>query len=444
MFRLTWEWLDAPQVPVGSHARTWARFEIGIGETCATHVEDRRTTSVRDAIYIPLMPLAEWIAANWWYLVSEGAGEGEMIGARAEMKARRWYSRHNLLFAREGDPLPDFTLSVADDDIALLQLVPDLPWPDRQYPVRFTEQATTRVALKTVRDQLSKLVDATVERLHSCFDADARELKEQWAAIRNMTGEDRLLRQRAAALGLDGDDPEAVDDEFANELVQGLASFPPGLVNDLLAAPTTLAGIRRRAAGVTEARASRIPEGTSRQLATARDSTVTPQDPLAPPHTTGWGMAKHFREQVLGCNVDCVADSLDAAVEDSAVTRVSSKIDFRDDFVRGWVAANANGVATVALPPTRGTTARFLRARGVALALLGKRERLITNAATHAQSISRAFATELLAPAETVRDLLRGRTATWDVIDEIASVLNVRPQVVIHQIQNHSISYVTE
>ena len=367
-----------------------------------------------------------------------------MGGARANPEWRQWNSRHNLLFAREGDPLPDLTISRADDDLALFVLAPDSRCVDSRYPVRFAESIITRSSRSEMRETIARLLDAVHERLESCDEAEAREYCAKWTAIRTMSREDRLLRERAAALGLDGDDPDVVDDDFANELVHGLAAFPPGLVDDMLGAPGMLNDVRRRAAGVRDARQTRMAEGTARILSEARDIVEVSTSSVIPPHSAGWELARRYRERILHLDTMTIGMALDNAMDSTSLLHVSEPVDFRDEFVRGWVAANATGKASVALPKTGRTTRRFLRARAICLALLGRRERLITNAAGYAQSVSRAFATELLVPAKWLMARLEGPVATSERLSDLAMEADVHPIAVTHQVENHRMSRVVD
>lgn len=86
--------------------------------------------------------------------------------------------------------------------------------------------------------------------------------------------------------------------------------------------------------------------------------------------------------------------------------------------------------------------ARFLQARGLfAIAAGAARDapRALTNAGTRLQVASRAFAAELLAPA----DFLRGRIAGGiddERLEALADELEVSATVIAHQIENHALT----
>ena len=69
--QIEFDWED-PQAAKGPELRaTWARLRILINNVPVTQVLDSSARSVRDGIYIPLYPLAEWLAMHWWSLFHE-------------------------------------------------------------------------------------------------------------------------------------------------------------------------------------------------------------------------------------------------------------------------------------------------------------------------------------------------------------------------------------
>jgi Zn-dependent peptidase ImmA (M78 family) len=63
---------------------------------------------------------------------------------------------------------------------------------------------------------------------------------------------------------------------------------------------------------------------------------------------------------------------------------------------------------------------------------------MVTSAHTYRQRIERAFAAELLAPAEGIAELLKSRpdSATQDEIETIARRFGVSSMVIDHQVRN--------
>ncbi|MBI5515969.1 MAG: hypothetical protein HY909_19460 [Deltaproteobacteria bacterium] len=444
MFELRWEWLDGHGTSVRSHALTWARLELRVDEDrVATRVYDRRTRSVRDGIYLPLMPLAEWVAYNWWFLIEEGAPELPSVSARAAIPAHRaWYARHNLLAAREGYPLPDLTCYREEDERLLLCCTADERFHGNA-PVRFVERFEALVPCAEYRSALARLVTAVLERIEACDDHDARELRARWALASSDDARRRLLCARAAMLGLDAAQPDALDEALTTSLTEGLEGLPAPIVRELLALPGGALEISARAQSILAARVQTPRQSKDGALREARGA-VLPAAGLAEPHDAGWAMARQFRRSVLGVEDEVVSAVLDHRLE---ATGVLDPHDLRgaptDRGLLGWVEAQAQDTASCVLQRrTIPGARRFLHARALALALLGGRERLITESTHRSQRVARHFAAEVLAPAEAIRRRLVGEFVDGDELEALAAHFNVHPTLVRHQIENHHMARV--
>lgn len=440
-FHLEWEWLDAPSASISSHARTWSRLVIRVDDRALTRVSSERTGSTRDGVYLPLMPLAEWVAANWWFLFAETAPAGlRWRSPRLESASTAWFRRHNLLAAREGYPLPDLTIAREDDDLVGLSMRAD----ERVYanaPVRFIESREALVDLGEFRAALSSLIDAVAERLDGCTDADALALVELWKERKGVSRDERLVAMRAAALGRNADDPSSVSDQELAALGALGVGLPESLVGDVLELREDTAISSTRLDAVRGARASlaAVPRGSALRDARAQLGAID-QDGLA--YRAGWSLAREFRERVLGADGVLVASALDAAIDDRQLIVVTPGL-VDGGGVLGWVEADAEGTSRcVVQPMTSRPGSRFLRARGLGMALLGRRERLVTDAGSRPQRVARAFATELLAPVDVIRQRLRGDIVSDEVVGEIATELAVSRKVVQHQIENHGLAQI--
>jgi len=74
------------------------------------------------------------------------------------------------------------------------------------------------------------------------------------------------------------------------------------------------------------------------------------------------------------------------------------------------------------------------------MTLLPEPARLVTASYAPDQQASRAFAAELLAPAEWLRARLSGGGADWETLAELAAELHVNEMVVQHQVENHGLA----
>lgn len=441
-FQIEWEWLASDSSAVRSHGLTWGRLVIrGDGRT-VTNALDLRARSVREGIFLPLMPLAEWLAANWWFVLEEAPPpELKRFSPRESPgQHRAWFHRHNLLAAREGFPLPDLTIAGGEDDVATLSLRAD----DRVYanaPVRFIESAQWLVPREVVSKQFARLTSAVVERLENCEDADAVALREVWRRRTQPSVEDVTLSRRAAALGLDSDDPDEVDEQLADTILSLGDGLPEALLREALVLGGDRDALLRRVDRIREARTGVSTFGGDALRRAREASTADSVEVL--PFRQGWALARRFRERVLRVDSTTVGSALDQAITEQALLDEATIPLGNDDGCLGWVDAGANGRARCVLGQRDAvTTTRFLRARALGSALLGRRERLVTNAATRSQRIGRAFATELLAPAEAVRAMLPRGYVDDDDVNEVARRLRVSPRVVQHQIENQRLATV--
>ena len=73
---------------------------------------------------------------------------------------------------------------------------------------------------------------------------------------------------------------------------------------------------------------------------------------------------------------------------------------------------------------------------------LGGRERLVTDAQSWSQSVSRAFATELVAPVAWLRERVESDVIGEDMLHELAIEVGAPPRAVQHQLENHDIARV--
>lgn len=61
------DWEDSGEVKGDELASTWASLSVRVGDSTLTRVLDHTAGTVREFISVPLYPLAEWLATNWWF-----------------------------------------------------------------------------------------------------------------------------------------------------------------------------------------------------------------------------------------------------------------------------------------------------------------------------------------------------------------------------------------
>jgi hypothetical protein len=103
------------------------------------------------------------------------------------------------------------------------------------------------------------------------------------------------------------------------------------------------------------------------------------------------------------------------------------------------VGFSESGKPQVAPFVTHPRSKRFLIARGIYALTSGAASggpRLVTSAGSRTQAASRAFAAELLAPAQALREYANQQIDD-DGIAELAEKFDVHPQVVGYQLENY-------
>ena len=94
------DWVDAQGVSGPELCATWASLRMLVGDSAVTRVLDARAQTVREFVYVPLYPLAEWLVTNWWFLSYE-------IATPAKEGDPDFHRRHALNANREGYAFPN-------------------------------------------------------------------------------------------------------------------------------------------------------------------------------------------------------------------------------------------------------------------------------------------------------------------------------------------------
>jgi len=442
------EWHDAPGVKDTVLAKTWARLEIFVSDhqshpRCLTRCIRSKANSVQRGVYGSIFPLAEWVVENWWFLLFEPVRVAKYRGGRSldrNVKLRQWAQRHNLMAAREGGALPDLTFFRDECDIVACWF-PDPDQEDRNRPTRFISGAgETRLDPRDLEHPLHQLVETVLERLDTANDEDTRRLRDNWQALCSSRTEEADLCGWAASLGLDPYDPDQLDDQFSELLEHEVAGLPGTWRTDLLKASAgqflqaDLQWLKNASDRLNplfnESASIHSPPGLTERKSTA-------------PYQFGYDRARWLRAS-MDIPVDPIPDLAKVLHErfgwpsDPQIILEGSAA----PSLNALVGRDSHGHPRVVEKPGRPDSRQYSLAR--ALYFVPDAEacispRLITRSFTWDQQASRAFAAELLAPAEALRRLVDERN-TDESIADIAQVFNVSSWVIEHQLENHSIA----
>jgi len=290
------------------------------------------------------------------------------------------------------------------------------------------------------------LIEVVADRIREqapTDNAEAQEFLANWEAVQESGRSEPRLCEAAAQMGLDPYDPADLTEEIAAMLEGPFAELVPAVRADLAESatgPTIKADLR----WVQDALAV-----LGGRVETAATSPLVPDVGDEPAHQAGYMRARRFREQyhfprrvtdLEGILRDrCGWDPEPAPVPatDGVANRINALVGL-DEAGRARVATSG----TAQLPETR----RFLLGRALFLspdATSRKPPRLLTRSNSWAQRASRAFAAELLVPADELCQQVAGEV-TYEQVAGLAREFGVSDLVIKHQIENHHLGLIRD
>ena len=207
------DWVDAEGINGPELSATWASLRIRAGDSIVTRVLDGRAKTVRDFVYVPLYPLAEWLATNWWFLTHE-------MENPAKEGNPEFHRRHALRAGREGYAYPDLEMVTSGARTRLVWKRDSLRWSR----VEFLDQGETWVDSDTFREACADLVDQVIRRLDA-FGVNGTLLQDEWKEIQSADDEEAQFCRAAAGLGWD---PYDLDEEKRSWVLDLAERLNPG------------------------------------------------------------------------------------------------------------------------------------------------------------------------------------------------------------------------
>ncbi|WP_419551525.1 ImmA/IrrE family metallo-endopeptidase [Candidatus Poriferisodalis sp.] len=420
------EWLDGTGIKGPELAATFASLRIQADNAVLTRVDDKRARTLRDAVYVPLYPMAEWLVSNWWFL----AYEAENLLNRTD---RAFAQRHSLVTGAEGYAFPDVRFSSAG---RLTHIV----WSDRMSEWNELE-FRSRGSITVDRDQFvqdcSDFVDMVVSRLAAC-GITATHLQSEWAAIEATDADELAFCATAAGLGRDPydlDEPQKSLVLQVGELLGDLReeALPALGPDEPLAACTAIHKAMEQAVpnevrlGASLLHSGDLPHHASR------------------PWQAGYELARRAR-QVFGLNGELIATTAELAEaighDVATLNRATRPVQSLGALtsIDGVVRPRDSQTVSFGLRAAGETSQRFLFCRALAEALTTSNDALLTRANTERQQRNRAFAAEFLAPSASLAERITVQFVDQDLIADLADEFGVSSYVIGHQIENHGIA----
>jgi hypothetical protein len=432
---LRFDWED-PGGAQGAELRaTWARLEIRVDGTTITRVIDQRVRSWRDYVVLPIYPLAEWLVSHWWalQLEPERSAAPDLVS---------FQQRHSLVHAREGFALPALSILPSGEWVQLRWQAEELPHQQISFPCSGTAWITAAEA----QDALGGFITSVVERLDQ-QGIRATRLQDDWQAILNADPEEEAFCRCAGSLGLD---PYSLPEAYGEALVDLAAQVSEDLRNEFFQAASTkdLGQLRDSLIALKQAQAMILEQHDQPdELCALKQNLGTATLPYHElPWIQGYSLARALRGMLPDDGASLHAEGLLSQLfgEGSAPTVQKAWHGVRD-FV-AYVGPNASGAPGFVLAAATPQRRRFLLARALGLYLwpTSRKEGLITMAATTEQKRNRAFAAELLAPADALRAAIQGPVVGSDELDQLAHCYGVTSELIRRQLANHEIATVGE
>ena len=406
------------------HAKTAAELKIVVDDNTLTSVCDKRSQTIRDKIRVPLYPLAEWFAFNWWRIHKETYPDSGPLSQELLLA-------HSMASVGGGFVWPALEF-YSDDQFMTVRFrkTGAEMWESVKYE---TESLNRRVKVKEFDKAVAGLIDLTVQRLH---DLDIRDapLTAVWSdVLAEMLDPDvRTWRETEARLGYD-------PDEAPENLIRIIENFSTEVGKN--SAEEILPVLKPNETKTIKALhdLSSTP-GLKAKLQIENDNLYKAAKRL-PPWKAGRKLARDVRNHI-GMSSGPVDDSnfaeiLGARLKDfQSIKPVSDNIGISLGVKNG--SANSMGLH---FRRDRRTGQRFEAARFIADHLISHAEDKwlpLTDQATFRQKVQRAFAAEFLMPVEDLEDFMSDDFSDSKI--KVAALrFAVSPLTVRSHLANHGI-----
>lgn len=434
MIDFRFEWLDGAGIEGPELAATFAALEIRVGAATITRSRDHQDGTLHDHIEVPLYPLAESLASNWWFLT------GESPRSRVDTEDHDFRQRHSLVHGGDGYLFPNL---IAFPDGERVEMVWSRTPADDLSSLEFLDEGHANAGIPDFRQACASLIEKVVRRLDAS-DAKATYLHDEWARIRGADAEEAATCETAAGLGWDPYDLDdtrwkAMErlDRLGGVLGEAVPAMDSGSPESVIESCNAL----------TRAfEAARTGCGSFPDLESIRREIETPVGPASrsAPWRDGYRLARRLR-RILGLDgAPLPTEELARALEQPPefLDRAPPADFSATALFDGVVAQDTNGRASFALRPSREDSRRFVMCRALAEALTVRADAVLTRAPTHRQKRNRAFAAEFLAPAEALRQRVPHWIVHEDAVAELAETFCVSAVVIERQLENHRIAQV--
>ncbi len=420
----TTDWQDGEGLRGAELAATFASLRIDVQGQPLTQVLDRRARTVRDHIFVPLYPIAEWLASNWWFLVHEHEN-------RVKREDTAFRHRHSLGTGTDGYAVPNLTIVASGGRTSLT-------WGDQSpgwTAVRFLDRGSATVERDQFMQGCNEFIDRVIRRLIS-HDISSTFLQDEWDAIQNADEDERAFCEMSAGLGWD---PYDLDDSMRGQVVE-LAERLGELGTEAVAVIDSVEPSKDCSALLAAIEAAKPNE-----LRLPRFKQRGMEFRERPPWDVGYELARSARSE-FGLDGKPIAstESLAQALGQDSRTlkRATKPLEQLSplELVDGVVTRGASGNVALGLRERGDAGRRFLLCRALGEVFYSQGDALLTKGATARQRLNRAFAAEFLAPSASLAKRIVHPTVDGEQVDDLAEEFGVSTRVIQHQLENHQIA----
>jgi hypothetical protein len=264
-------------------------------------------------------------------------------------------------------------------------------------------------------------------------------LQESWSLIENTDPDEVFFCSLMGALGVSPYDTDASIDK-ALDIASGILSKTELMDVCLSSTPENIV----RSAFVAGKMESSLADAAQIDLARL-EGVVPPADKAGgPAWRVGYLAAQRLREHLSISDRDITgaAAVFDKLKIDPVSKPVMALRGVDTPLLGGIQKADACGKMVLVQESPQGR--RFAAARGAYFLWASECDdrRLITNAVTRDQQVSRAFAAEMLVPASYIRTQAKGSRLSWGKLHDIAFEAGVASELIKHQASNHGLTLV--
>ncbi len=420
------DWHDGKGLRGPELSATFASLRIDVGRRPLTRIFDEGARTLRDRVFVPLYPVAEWLASNWWFLAFEHENT-------LKKDHPAFMRRHSLGTSTDGYALPDLTVIPSGGRT-------QIRWGERQPSQTrtvFQDSGSALLDREQFMHDCASFIDAVVDRLFE-HSISSTFLQDEWAAIQATDEEEAGFCKMAAGLGWDPYDLDNAEQRQVMMLADEL-----GKLREEAAAVIDWHDPARDARSildaVEDAKRCVLPLGDILNGLTIEESTEMP------PWKVGYQRARKVRDRLGLDGQPLLSDrELAAALNQdaAALTRATKPLIPLSGLrlVDGVVTRGDSGAVSFGLKARGEIGKRFLFCRALGEAIASYGAGLVTRGTTRRQQTNRAFAAEFLAPSRSLRERITYPSVDDEQVDDLAEEFGVSTQVIRNQIENHGIA----